>query len=131
MSASRHQEKSMPSKQRLHDFIATVEAGEYVRAIEEFYADDATMRENVGAPRKSRTALVAHERMMLKNVESIKTRPAQRIAVDGDIVVINWIFDITARDGNTRVLDELAIQRWHNDKIVEEQFYYDASPPRT
>jgi len=121
----------MPSKQRLHDFIATVEAGEYIRAIEEFYDDDASMQENAAAPRKSRAALVAHERMMLKHVESIKTRPPQRIAVDGDLVVINWIFDITTRDGNTRVLDELAIQRWHNDKIVEEQFYYDASPPRT
>ena len=121
----------MPSRERLHEFIATVEAGQYIRAIEEFYTDDATMRENAGTPRKSRAALVAHERMMLRNVESIKTRPAKRVALDGDLVVINWIFDITARDGNTRVLDELAIQRWHNDKIVEEQFYYDASPPRS
>ena len=120
----------MPSRERLHDFIATVEAGEYIRAIEEFYADDATMRENTAAPRKSRAALVAYERMMLKSVESIKTRPTKRVALDGDLVVINWIFEITARNGNTHVLDELAIQRWHNDEIVEEQFYYEASPPR-
>ena len=58
--------------------------------------------------------------MMLKNVESIKTRPAKRVALDGDLVVINWVFDITALDGGTRVLDELAIQRWRNDEIAEE-----------
>ena len=120
----------MPSRQRLHDFIATVEAGQYIRAIEEFYTDDATMRENAGAPRKSLATLVAHERMMLKAVESIKTRPARRVALDGDTVVINWVFDITARDGSVRILDELAIQHWQNDKIVEEQFYYDTASPR-
>jgi len=121
----------MPSRERLQAFIETVEAGEYVRAIEDFYAAGATMRENLAPPRKTRAALVAHERAALKKVESIRTRPAKRIAVDGDLVVINWVFDITALDGNTRILDELAIQRWHNDEIVEEQFYYDASPPRT
>ena len=45
----------MPSRQRLHDFIATVEAGEYIRAIEEFYTDDATMRENASLRAASQT----------------------------------------------------------------------------
>ena len=115
----------MPSRERLQDFIKTVEAGEFVRAIEDFYADDATMRENSNSPRKTRAALVAHERVALTKVRSIKTRPVQRVVVDGDTVVINWVFDITTRDGAMRVLDELAIQRWRHDRIVEEQFYYD------
>ena len=117
----------MPSRDRVNAFIKTVEAGEYVRAIEDFYTDDASMRENQGEPRKTRAALAAHETAMLKAVEAIKTRPVTRVAVDGDTVVIHWIFDITTKDGKTRTLDELAIQRWQGDRIAEEQFYYDPS----
>ena len=51
------------------------------------------------------------------------------MVVDGDLVVINWVFDITERNGKRYVLDELAIQRWRDDKIVEEQFYYDPAFP--
>jgi hypothetical protein len=34
---------------------------------------------------------------------------------------------MTAADGTVRRLDELALQTWRDDKIVEEQFYYDPS----
>jgi len=32
---------------------------------------------------------------------------------------------ITARDGKTCRLDEVALQKWSGERIVEEQFYYD------
>ena len=124
----------MPSRERLQAFIKIVEAGEFVRAIEDFYADDASMRDNLGTPRKTRAALVAHERAMLSRGAAIKTRPVERVLVDGDLVVINWVFDITERGGKRFVMDELAIQRWRDDKIVAEQFYYDpafAAPANT
>lgn len=45
--------------------------------------------------------------------------------VDGDRVVINWIFEITTPEGRTFRLDELAHQRWQGDRVIEERFYYD------
>ena len=119
----------MPDRARVDAFIKTVEAGEYVRAIELFYADSATMRENLQPPRGPLSVLVKYERAALKQVESIKARPTERILIDGDRVVINWIFDIMGLDGVTRTMDELTIQRWQGDKIVEEQFYYDPNLP--
>jgi ketosteroid isomerase-like protein len=121
----------MPSRERLQAFIKTVEAGEFVRAIEDFYADEASMRENLKALRKTRAAFVAHEQAMLGRGATIKTRPVERMVVDDDLVVINWVFDITERNGKRYVLDELAVQRWRDDKIVEEQFYYDPAFPTT
>ena len=32
---------------------------------------------------------------------------------------------MTGSDGKKRLLDELALQKWSGDRIVEEQFYYD------
>ena len=49
----------MPDRDRVQAFIATVERGEYVEAIERFYAEDASMQENAGEPRVGRGALVA------------------------------------------------------------------------
>lgn len=50
--------------------------------------------------------------------------------VDGDRVAIRWVFEMTDAAGTTRVLDEIAWQRWAGARIVEERFYYDPSQTR-
>jgi ketosteroid isomerase-like protein len=49
------------------------------------------------------------------------------VLVDGDMVVVNWVFDATDQNGVTRRLEELAIQRWRGDRIAEERFFYDTA----
>lgn len=123
----------MPSRDRVKDFIALVERGEYVKAIEDFYHPAASMQENGLPPRVGRQTLVEHERKVLAGLESMRTRRVQTCLVDGDSVVINWVFEMTGPDGVTRVLDELALQTWDGDRIAAERFYYDPvqiRPPR-
>ena len=55
----------MPSRARLDEFIAVVEAGDHAGAIERYYTEDASMQENAAAPRVGRDLLVAHERGVL------------------------------------------------------------------
>jgi len=52
----------MPSRARLDEFIAVVEAGDHAGAIERYYTEDSGMQENTAAPRVGRDLLVAHER---------------------------------------------------------------------
>jgi ketosteroid isomerase-like protein len=115
----------MPSRAVVEAFIATVVSGQHVEAIERFYAEDASMRENQQPPREGRDVLVAHERAALARMAAINTLPVERWLLDGDRVVINWVFEITDKDGRTRRMDELSIQDWDGAKIVREQFYYD------
>ncbi|HEY2661324.1 MAG TPA: nuclear transport factor 2 family protein [Caulobacteraceae bacterium] len=115
----------MPTRGRVLAFIARVEQGDYVGAIEDFYAQDATMQDNDGAPRGGREALVAQEKATMSAVTQIATRPVERWLVDGDRVAINWVFDFTFRDGSTAVMDEIAFQEWSGDRIQRERFYYD------
>jgi hypothetical protein len=42
-------------------------------------------------------------------------------------VCIHWTFDAIGHDGVARRLEELALQRWLGDQIVEEQFFYDSA----
>lgn len=120
----------MPDTARVRAFIALVEGGQYVQAIEDFYHADASMQENTAPPRMGRDALVAHEQKVLAGLKAMKTRRVDRFLVDGDHVVINWVFEMTGPDGTVRVLDELALQSWDGDRIRRERFYYDPAQLR-
>jgi ketosteroid isomerase-like protein len=115
----------MPIVERVEGLIARVEHGEFVEAIEEFYAEDATMQENQQAPRVGREALVANERAVLAAFEKTRARCARPVFVNGDQVVIHWLFEFSTKDGKTVRLEELAHQCWSGDRITEERFYYD------
>ena len=115
----------MPSAQTLERFIARVESNAHVEAIEEFYTEDATMRENMAAPRVGRATLMAQERATLSRVRSVSSRCVRPVLVNGDTVVVRWIFRFEGQDGRVRELEELAWQRWHGERIAEEQFFYD------
>jgi ketosteroid isomerase-like protein len=121
----------MPNAKQLNAFIATVVAGAYVQAIEDFYATDASMQENQSTPRVGRDALAAHERAALTRVQSIRTTLAEVLVNENDRVVIHWIFEITDSAGKMRTLDELAVQEWRDEKIIREQFYYDPAQLKT
>ena len=115
----------MPSRERVNAFVATVRQGRYVEAIADFYADGASMRENLGAARSGRDTLIAHEKATMASMKAIATVAAEPVIVDGERVVIGWTFEFTGHDGAVRRLTELALQTWRGDEIVEEQFFYD------
>ena len=115
----------MPSAAALERFIARVESNAHVEAIEEFYTEDATMRENLGNPRLGRATLMAQERATLSRVRSVQSRCVRPVLVNGDTVVVRWIFRFEGNDGRVRELEELAWQRWDGERIAEEQFFYD------
>ena len=96
-----------------------------MEAIEDYYAPQATMRENLGPPRGDRNVLVEHEKAVLSGHRSIAVAEAGPVLVDGDNVVFRWVFEMTGLDGSVRRMDELALQTWRDGKIVAEQFYYD------
>jgi hypothetical protein len=118
-------ESQMPSRTRVAEFVSYVEAGRYVEAIQDFYAETAFMKENLAEPRLGREALIRHERAVLAGLAQMRTERVGPVLIDGDRVTINWVFEMTSSDGKKRLLDELALQKWSGDRIVEEQFYYD------
>ena len=86
------------------------------------------------APRLGRDVLVAHERAVLARVRSVQSRCVRPVFVDGDRVVVRWVFRFEGNDGRVREIEELAYQRWQGDRIAQEQFFYDVihlSPAKT
>lgn len=117
----------MPTPERVREFVRRVEALDYVGALLDFYHEDAVVQENFSEPRRGRDALVAHEIDIATRFGPVPVRKVERFAVSGDLVFINWVFDMRRDDGSTRVLDEVVMQTWRGDRIAEERFYYDPS----
>ena len=121
---------TMPSRETVEKFIATVEAGLHDEAIAQFYADDATMQENLTEPRRGRETLVAHERKIMARAKEIRSWCVRPALIDGDTVVINWIFEFDFANGTKMRLDEIAHQTWRGEKMARERFYYDPAQTR-
>lgn len=115
----------MPSPDTLERFIARVESNAHVEAIEEFYTENASMQENNEPARVGRGTLVAHEQRALAMAASVTSQCVRPVFVNGDRVVIRWIFEFTGKDGSKRRIEELAYQRWEGERIAQEQFFYD------
>jgi ketosteroid isomerase-like protein len=120
----------MPTRERVKQLIALVEQGKYVEAIQQFYCEDASMQENNQPPRKGLEALVKHEQSVMATFKTMRTLPVETYLVDGDHAMIRWVFEFTRPDGKMLRMDELALQRWRGDKVVEERFFYDPGQMR-
>jgi hypothetical protein len=115
----------MPTRETLERFIATVEANRHTEACEAFYTADSSMQENRDPPRVGRDAHVANERRVLGRARTVESTCVRPVLVEGDHVVIRWIFRFEWLDGTVTRMEELAWQRWEGERIAEETFFYD------
>lgn len=118
----------MPSSDRVAALIALVEAGRFVEALEGFYHEDATMRENNAPPRTSRAESIARQRRNADLGARIEAVKANAVLVDGDRSAIEWHAAWQFDDGRRYRIEEVALQRWQGDRIIEERFFYDPAP---
>jgi len=115
----------VPTQKVLESFIARVESNQHADAIAEFYAENASMRENQAETRIGRDNLIARERSVLARAKSVTSECVRPIFVSGDRVVIRWKFRFVWLDDTVTEMEEIAYQRWEGNQIAEEQFFYD------
>jgi len=115
----------MPKQDVVDHFVATVVGGDYVGAIERFYAPDASIQENQDVPRVGRDLLIRHEQGIVGAFKSITCEVVGQPVITDNHVAIHWRFAFTPDGGQTRTLQEIAWQRWKDDKIAAETFFYD------
>ncbi|MDB6061750.1 MAG: polyketide cyclase [Verrucomicrobiaceae bacterium] len=115
----------MPTTEILECFIARVEENAHAEACAEFYAANATMQENQSPPRVGRDAHVANEQKVMSRAKSVTSKCVRPVFVNGDNVVIRWLFNFEWLDGTVTHMEELAYQRWDGEFIAEETFFYD------
>lgn len=115
----------MPTQETLDRFITRVESNAHAEAVMEFYAKDCVIRENQSQPRHGRDLQVGRERALHARAAAMTSRCVLPVFQVGDHVAIRWIFEFHWPDGTTTRMDEIALQRWEDERIAEESFFYD------
>jgi hypothetical protein len=115
----------MPTPETLERFIARVEENAHAEAVEEFYTADASMQENQAPPRVGRDLHVANEHKVLSRAKTLSSKCIRPAFLNGDLVVIRWVFHFEWQDGTATHMEELAYQCWDGERIAEETFFYD------
>jgi len=64
---------------------------------------------------------------MMASAREIRSQCVRPVLIEGDTVVIQWIFEFDLRDGSRLHIEELAHQTWQGGQIVRERFFYDPS----
>lgn len=64
----------MPGPEALESFVQLVEDGRTVEAMVRLYAEHASMRENMAAPRVGKDALIRHEEGALASIRRLTAR---------------------------------------------------------
>src|SRR5262245_41467328 len=124
-SRSSQQEDVMPSRATVEAFAKMVESNDHVGAIERFYAQNASTRENLAPPTIGKEALIAKERKALASCKSVRTTRLSPILLEGDTVAFHWRFEFFSENGSVRTIEEVALQTWRGEELIEERFFYD------
>ena len=114
-------------RDRVNKLVEWVQQGRILDAMHEFYAIDVQMQENQNAPTQGFEANLEREKQFVASIAQIHECRAVETMIDGNKAVIHWILDFTSTSGEHVRLDQLALQDWHDGKIVNERFVYDTA----
>ena len=114
-------------QQRLEDLLNHIRQGKIFEAYTEFYDTDAVMQENANPPTKGLAANIEREKQFLSGVKEWKAFNVTAKGVADNTTFYEAATDFVTRDGKAMHLDQVAVAKWKNGKIVNERFYYDTS----
>jgi len=112
-------------QQRLQDLLNHIRQGKIVEAMNEFYDNDTVMQDNANPPTKGLAANIEREKQFLSGVKEWKGFNVTASGVGDNATFYESTMDFIATNGQAMHLEQVAVAKWKNGKIVHERFYYD------
>lgn len=106
---------------KLNDLILS---GKAMDGFEELYADNVVMQENTDEPFVGKALNRQRELEFFASVEAWHGGAVLSSAADGDTSFSEWEMDVTLKGAGRIKMNQVAIRRWQNGKIVHERFYH-------
>lgn len=121
MQLRTHEATAQYVRDRVTQLVEYVERGRIYEAIREFYADDVEMQ---GGTLPPMFGLEAQRRRhgLLNAVNEWRGFRIKGLGVNGDVSFVECALDFETHDGSTVSLDQVAVARWRDGKIVSERF---------
>ena len=99
-------------------------SGKALEAFEKYYADDVVMQENSGDPFVGKELNRNREIEFFSSIAESHSGKAEATAVNGDTTFGQWSMDVTFKNGHRFALNQVAVRKWKDGKIVHERFFY-------
>lgn len=112
---------------RDRDLNRLIVEGRALDGFERYYADDVVMQENSETPTVGKDANRQREIDFFDSVAEFHGAEVLASAVGDDVSFSEWIFEVTFKNGNRVKLEQTAVRRWKDGRIVHERFYYNAA----
>ncbi|MGE3151378.1 MAG: ester cyclase [Nitrospiraceae bacterium] len=112
-------------QQRLQDLLDHIRNGKIIEAMNEFYDKDTVMQDNANPPTKGLAANIEREKQFLNGVKEWKGFSVKASAAGDNVTFYESTMDFIATNGQPVHMEQVAVAKWNNGKIVHERFYYD------
>jgi ketosteroid isomerase-like protein len=107
----------------IYDMLAQ---GKLTDAFEKYYHDDVVMVEATGESRKGKEANRKFQQEFMNMIKDFHGTGVKAITSDekqATTMVESWM-DVTMKDGKRSMMEEVAVQKWKDNQIIHERFYY-------
>lgn len=99
-------------------------SGKALDAFEQLYAEDVVMQENSDTPFEGKAVNRQREIDFFSSVGELHDLKLLSYAVNGDVSLSEWLYDVTFKNGPRVKLAQTAVRRWKNGQVASERFYY-------
>ncbi|MDN5216642.1 nuclear transport factor 2 family protein [Fulvivirgaceae bacterium BMA12] len=115
----------MTYKEKAQDIYNQIQQGNILGAFDQYYAENVVMSEPSGT-REGKAACRAYEEQFLNSVQEFHGLEVKKIGSDeaNGVVFLETAMDVTFKDGNRVNMEQVSVQQWEGDQIVNERFYY-------
>lgn len=116
----------MTLKEKAQDIYNKLGQGQLLEAFDEYYHDDVVMTEPRGT-REGKPACRDYEVKFLDSVKEFHNLDVTAVTSDEDnnVTIVESAMDVTFADGNRANMEQIAVQKWKDGKIIHERFYYE------
>ena len=108
----------------VHDLAKMIGDGKLMEAFEKYYADNVSMQENEGEIRTGKDANRKAEEAFVGGITKINEITMLAVTVGDNVSALEYHFDVQHKEYGRINKNQVAIQRWQNNKITSEKFYY-------
>jgi ketosteroid isomerase-like protein len=100
--------------------------GKLLEAFDKYYHKDVVMVEASGEIRKGKVANRKFQEDfigMIKDLHGSGVKAVTSNEKEATTMVESWM-DVTMKDGKRSMMEEVAVQKWKDDQVIHERFYY-------
>ena len=108
-------------EQKLNNAVLS---GKALEAFEELYDEDVVMQENSEPEYRGKDFNRKREQEFFASVEAWHSGQVLAWAVNGDVSFSEWTMEVTLKGEGRIKMDQVAVRRWKDGKVVHERFYH-------